>query len=680
MRIARFDDSEFKAAYGIRMAHLELSASACGAAVGISHGIVDSGTESALHHHDESEAFVVISGSGLLLGGTTPIPVCSGDVVTFDPFETHILRNDGDVPLVFADLYWRDSVRAVAAATENGMAAYANRPVFVFSTPPTPNGDLHLGHLSGPYLGADVFTRFQVQNGHPAVHITGSDDFQSYILLKARQLGQEPETVVANFAQEIAETLALCDIHVDQYTLTSKAPGYREGLQAFFAQLTESGIVHPATGLAAFDARSGAYLYEPNIGGNCPGCGATCSGNICEECGEPNLCTDLVNPVARGSGEAPRLDMLKRHVLPLGALQERVLALLRRGKASPRLHALAARVFARDGLEFPVTHPQPWGVPPLQPAGADQVIWVWPEMSYGFLYGIEALGGRLGKDWKANAPQDEWKFVHFFGYDNSFYHTVLYPALYSAAFPEWEPEIDYNVNEFYLLEGQKFSTSRRHAVWGKEVLAASTVDAVRYHLCLTRGEVERANFTVSALDHTYDAILRPWDEWLAQLGDTVSTLYNGQAPDAGEWMAEHRAFLARLEGRRAAVEAALSPQGFTLNAAATELNGIVQDAVRFARDQAHLAAAPAAAGLSRTAVALQLAAAKLLAACGVPVLPRFAGRLASGLGLDMGKWPRTVTLVAPGSPVNLGQAPFFAERPSARQARSTLAAKPAHAA
>ena len=88
-------------------------------------------------------------------------------------------------------------------------------------------------------------------------------------------------------------------------------------------------------------------------------------------------------------------------------------------------------------------------------------------MSYGFLHGIEALGAAPGRGWQADKPEADWKIVHFFGYDNSFYHAVLYPVLYRLAFPDWTPDIDYNVNEFYLLDGSKFSTSRRHADLGQ---------------------------------------------------------------------------------------------------------------------------------------------------------------------------------------------------------------------
>ena len=128
-----------------------------------------------------------------------------------------------------------------------------------------------------------------------------------------------------------------------------------------------------------------------------------------------------------------------------------------------------------------------------------QVIWVWLELGFGFIYGIETLGRKLGKDWSVADPQDDWKIVHFLGYDNTFYHSIFSPALYKIASPGWTPDIDYNVNEFYLLDGDKFSTSRRHVIWGKDILTPDNVDAIRFYLSLTRPETRRTNFTLERL-------------------------------------------------------------------------------------------------------------------------------------------------------------------------------------
>ncbi|GAA2559917.1 class I tRNA ligase family protein [Streptomyces levis] len=656
MKITHYEPAALSAAFGIDMSAVP------GFGPGAGWGRVPAGGASDPHQHDEIEVFVIVQGTGDLLVDGERTPAAPGTVALFEPFETHVIENTGGEDLVFFDLYWRDPPHAARAALTGAAERrrFGQRPVFVFSTPPTPNGDLHLGHLSGPYLGADAFVRFQRLNGVEAWHLTGSDDFQSYVAERARRDGRAPAETAAHFSAEIAATLALMDIRPDQYTVTNADPTYPDGLRAFFSRLVDSGSVGPRSTPALFDAETGDYLYEVDVSGGCPGCSGPTSGNICEECGEPNLCADLAEPRTRRTGAAPRHGEATRYCLPLHEFRDDIAAHHELGRVPSRLRELAQRVFSGDRLDLPLTHPSDWGVRPAEDGAGDQVVWVWPEMSYGFLHGIETLGRGLGKEWRADAPEQDWKIVHFFGYDNSFYHSLLYPALYKLAFPGWEPDIDYHVNEFYLLEHQKFSTSRRHAVWGKDVLTEDSVDAVRFFLARTRPEGRRTNFDPAAYETVLtDTLIGTWQRWLNDLGTRLDTGYGGQAPDAGVWTPEHTAFLARLGVRLTAVTQSLGQDGFSLNQAAGELHGIVEDVIRFT-EGAYLAAGPAEKDRTRTAIALELAAARLLARCAAPVMPRFAGRLAAALGLTGPEvWPDVPELLPAGTKVTLSDAVFF---------------------
>ncbi|MEU9716512.1 class I tRNA ligase family protein [Streptomyces sp. NPDC047976] len=673
MIIASYDADVLEQAFGIDMSGVE------GLGTGAGWGRVAPGGATDGHHHDESELFVIVSGRGEFVVDGETHPAGPGTVVLFDPFESHVLRNtslrntspgntagEGDDDLVFFTQYWRDAERAMARAAAPDREGFGARPVFVFSTPPTPNGDLHLGHLCGPYLGADAFTRFQRMNGAEAYHLTGSDDYQSYVLGAARADGRTPAETAAHYSAEIAETLRLMDIPVDQYTVTDQDPGYREGLKDFFGKVTASGRVSVAEHGALFDAGTGHYLYEADVKGGCPGCGNDTGGNICEECGEPNTVTDLTEPRS-AAPQAPVRGTAARWNLPLHTFSADVRDHHRLGRVPARLRELADRVFARPSLDVPLTHPSGWGVEPRGDDTDGQVIWVWPEMSYGFLHGIQSLGARLGRPWQAAAPAPDWKIVHFFGYDNSFYHSVLYPVLYRLAFPGWTPDIDYHVNEFYLLDGEKFSTSRRHAIWGKEILTPDTVDAVRFFLAATRPEGARTDFRRAAYEAALDdTLIGTWQQWLTDLGARTAKHHAGRAPDAGNWTPEHTAFLARLGTRLGAVTTALGKDAFSLNQAAAELDGIVRDTVRFARAESLLTDTPGWEDENRTALALELAAARLLAHAAAPVMPRFAARLAAALGQDApGTWPRTVELLTPGTPVDLADAVFFRPAPDA---------------
>lgn len=636
--------------------------------VGASWVRIRPGASSHSHQHDESEVFVFVKGSGELLVNGERHKAGPGTVVRFAPFETHVIENTGDTDLMLLSFYWRDPDQS-ARSLDGVRRRFDGRPVFVFSTPPTPNGDLHLGHLSGPYLGADVFVRFQRMNGTSAWHLTGSDDFQSYVVTTAAREGRTPAEAAAYYSAEILQTLRLMDIVPDQYTVTSTNEDYQAGLRRFFSRLVTSGAVREHSGPALFDAETGGYLYEVDVAGRCPRCGARTGGNICEDCGEPNTCVDLVEPTATGSAAAPapRLGDVARYSIALHDFRADIEAHHHLGRVPTRLRELADRVFRRPRLEIAVTHPAPWGVRPAEDTDGEQVIWAWPEMAFGFLYDIEALGRRLGHRWQADQPQPDWKIVHFFGFDNSFYHSILYPALYKAAFPDWNPDIDYNVNEFYLLDGGKFSTSRRHAIWGKEILGPDSVDAIRCYLSRTRPEAVRTNFERGAYESYVRTVLQDgWQRWLSDLGSRVSERFGGQAPDAGIWTPEHTAFLARLSTRLTAVTRALSPDEFSLNHAVRELEGLVEDATAFAGLEETTARIDGWHDESRTAIALELAAARLLARCAAPIMPRFAARLAAALGeeqTDGGRspeWPRTVELVPPETRITLSGEVFFA--------------------
>jgi methionyl-tRNA synthetase len=673
--VSTYDANSTHRSFGIDLSEIDMDAVES-LGVAAAWGTVRPGHRSDPHQHDETETFVIVDGHGDLIVDAKRMPVHKGMVIQFEPFETHYLDNTGPEDLLFATFYWRDSPRASQKARQATQARrFAERPIFAFSTPPTPNGGLHIGHLSGPYLGTDVFVRFQRMNGRAVWHLAATDDHQSYVAECARREGRSPREVAEHYGTEIAETLALMDIEPDQMIHTSRDERYPEALQAFFARVTADGRVAPRQGEALFDGDTSRYLYEPYVHGGCPTCASTTGGNICEECGEPNFCVDLFDPRPTIGTAPPKTGTITRYTLPLHEMRDEIREHHRVGRVPHRVRELARRLFDRQSLDIALTHPSAWGVPPPEAAQQEvpgQVMWVWIELAFGFLYGIESLGRRLGTGWRADAPQDDWKIVHFLGYDNTFYHSILSPALYKLASPEWTPDVDYHMNEFYLLDGGKFSTSRRHAIWGKDVLGPHSVDAIRFYLALTRPETHRTNFTLEEYQLTTENTLNgTWQRWLTGLGDTIEERYQGVVPDAGVWTPEHTAFLARLDNRLGEMTNALGQDGFSLNLAARTLTGIVEDTLRFsALEGQALADWPDEA---RTAIALELAAAKLLAACAAPVMPRFAARLAAALGIEPpDRWPTRTTLVPQGTRIRLRDQAFFSATEKAEPAEDWL--------
>ena len=660
MIISAYDPQHLHRSFGIDLGDIDMGAVES-FGVGANFGRVSPGLRSDPHQHDETETFVIIAGHGDVVVDAQRTPIGPAMVLQFEPFETHYLDNTGSADILFATFYWRDSPRAAKKAPSTERRRFGDRPVFVFSTPPTPNGGLHIGHLSGPYLGTDAYVRFQRMNGAEVYHLAATDDFQSYVAERASREGCSPTEIAHRYAAEITQTLAAMDIHPDQINHTSREEGYAEALQAFFTRLVDSGVVASAEGAALFDGETGQYLYEPYVGGGCPGCGNETGGNICEVCGEPNVCTDLIDPRPTAGTAVPTERTIVRYTLPLHEMRADLLAHHSVGRAPAKVRELANRLFRRDRLDLALSHPSEWGVRPAQDDVPGQVIWVWIELGFGFIYGIETLGRKLGRDWSASAPQDDWKIVHFLGYDNTFYHSILSPALYKLASPDWTPDIDYNVNEFYLLDGDKFSTSRRHVIWGKDILTPENVDAIRFYLALTRPETRRTNFTLQGYEAVVrDTLVGTWQCWLDDLGTRVQDLYQGIVPDAGIWTPEHTAFLCVLQNWLGVITGSLGQDGFSLNQAARALDGLVADTRRFSGLEAASSGLPDWKDETRTAIALELAAAKLLAQCAAPVMPRFAAKLSAALGIgEPTQWPALVTLVAPDTKINLAGQVFF---------------------
>lgn len=642
MRITKHNSLNFEAAFGIFMASIEGQAIGGIGQPGLSWGRVKPGERSIPHRHDEVELFVIVEGTARIFNGAEFYDLEAGDVVEISPFDNHIIENTGEFDLLFLDIYWRDpklsTIIQPSKKRENG-------PLFVFSTPPTPNGDLHIGHLSGPYIGADIFTRFQKMCGREVYHLTGSDDYQSYVEARAITEDRKPEEVAAHYSAEILKTLSLLDCEIDQYTVTNQCSNYGERITELFQRVLKHDAVIPRISPAVYEKKTGLYQYEPYVSGKCPNCGSNAGGNICEECGAPNFCHDLID-LKLNDGTAD-IREIERIEIDLSLFSDSLHSHAEKAAIPERIRELQRRVLDHGNIHVPISHPSDWGISTGVHNG--QVIWVWPEMAFGFLIGIEELGLRLGKNWQSIAPSDDWEIVHFFGFDNSFYHTILYPALYEAALPNWKPDITYCVNEFYLLDEQKFSTSRRHAIWGKDILTPDSVDPLRLYLCVTRPETSRSNFSRDEYNKfEHEVFDRKINIWLGNLLNDAKRYYDATVPDAGDWTPQHIAFFHRLELIRARFEASLDAKEFSTRRAARLLLELIDEAREFSNAQRLLKGL--GGDRARTVMALELSAAALLCSMASPLMPSFARRLADVLGAPLHEnWPDSVQLLTAGT-------------------------------
>lgn len=508
---------------------------------------------------------------------------------------------------------------------------------WITATPPTPNGELHLGHLAGPYVAGDVLRRFLRADGVTTRYTSGLDDHQSYVAVRGRRAGMTAEEVAERNGERIVDTWHRIGAALDRIGRPRADTGYHEYVTAFFARLVADGHIVERTRPLPYCPPCDRWLYEAYVTGGCPHCGVTSNGNACEPCGRPNDCGDLTNPFCSVCGETARPRENRRLYFPLAPFADRLREFWSTVDMPPHLRALC-EAMDRDGLpEIAVSHPSDWGVPVPTPGFESHRIYVWFEMAPGYLLEFDPTG----------RDRPDTGAVQFFGIDNGYFHAVLFPALWSAYDPTIPLPRAFLVNEFYQLEGKKFSTSRGHAVWAGEALAADGPDTLRHHLLSDRPTGRETSFTPPALAATKRRLIVDWNGWLdalfGALRDTCGGVVPEEKPGDDAW---HR-LRARLENTVAELRVAYDVAGFDPRRAVALLDEMVRMAADHHHETAHHRSRPDGARAHRAALVAGLTVAGALAAWAAPVLPHGSARLAAALGLPADRPVDLTSLVAP---------------------------------
>ena len=511
------------------------------------------------------------------------------------------------------------------------------RRLIVTAAPPTPNGDLHLGHLSGPYSGADILTRACRLQGSDVLFLTGSDVHQSYVPVKARRDGADPLEMADAFADEITRIFTAAGIEPDISVRPQHSGLHVSIVREFFRRLHERGALRARTGPALFCRNCRRYLFEAHVTGRCPHCGAVSDGNSCENCALPNECVDLIDPVCNACGGKPAGRLVDRLVFPLCEYAGRLRSFHAAASMSPQLEALCARMLARGLPDIPVSHPTDWGIPMPVAGFEDQRIYVWAEMLPGYFAELaHALhnAGQDPRDWPAAWNDPGTQIVQFFGFDNGYFHAVLQPALLMAYDASFRLPDALVTNEFYQLGASKFSTSRRHAIWASDLLATVPASTVRFVLAYDRPEFERTSFGWDRLRDLADGMLAgTWQRWLTGLFSRIETRAGGLIPGGTGMNRSQRAFLALIERLAQATLDAYRAEDFSPRRAVRLLCVLVDCALDFAAGQSRTRA-DGGDGAADAALAVEAAAARTLAQLACPLMPAFAGQVWAALGED----------------------------------------------
>jgi methionyl-tRNA synthetase len=365
----------------------------------------------------------------------------------------------------------------------------------LITPPPTPNGPLHLGHLSGPYVAGDVAVRAARARGESVLAVSGLDVHQNYVVTAAEQEGRGPDQVMADYGARIRSAFALAGVSYDLFLDPAQDADYRAAVARLLAELLDAGGPVQVRDVPwAVCADCGRGLHHARVAGRCRVCGAGAAGGACEGCATYAAAVDLVDPACTACGGALSVTPTPLPVLRLEDLRPQLTEAWSRAVVPARVRDLLDRLLAEGLPDVPLAYPTDWGIP--GPGGTRIDVWV--EMALGYLYAVPRQLGTEGSGGVTDCVAG-WSGVdrlwHFLGIDNAFYYGVLCPAVFAAAGLPAGVLGGLVVNEFYALEGLKFSTSRRHAVWAEDFLATEDPALARLYLGWDRPAGFESDFT-----------------------------------------------------------------------------------------------------------------------------------------------------------------------------------------
>ncbi|MBT8221598.1 MAG: methionine--tRNA ligase [Eudoraea sp.] len=364
---------------------------------------------------------------------------------------------------------------------------------------PYTNGPIHIGHLAGVYVPADIYARYLRGTGQDVAFVCGSDEHGVAIPMKAKKEGVSPQELIDKYHHIIKKSFQEFGITFDNYSRTS-AKIHHETASGFFKKLYEQGDFIEETTAQLFDAEANQFLADRFVVGTCPKCGyEEAYGDQCENCGSSLNATDLINPKSVLTGAVPSMKDTKHWFLPLNRYEDFLRSWILEGHKKdwkPNVYG-QCKSWIEDGLKpRAVTRDLDWGIPvPLKDAEG-KVLYVWFDAPIGYISSTKEWAEREGLDWQSYWKSSDTKLVHFIGKDNIVFHCIIFPSMLKAHGDYILPD-NVPANEFLNLEGQKLSTSKNWAVWLHEYLEEfpDMQDVLRYTLTANAPETKDNDFT-----------------------------------------------------------------------------------------------------------------------------------------------------------------------------------------
>ncbi len=364
---------------------------------------------------------------------------------------------------------------------------------------PYTNGPIHIGHLAGVYVPADIYARYKRLTGNDVAFICGSDEHGVPITIKAKKEGVTPQEIVDRYHAIIKQSFEDFGISFDNYSRTT-AQIHHDTASEFFTTLYNKNEFVEETSEQLYDAEANQFLADRFVVGTCPKCGNEESyGDQCEKCGTSHNATDLINPKSAITGNVPSLKETKHWFLPLNKHEQFLKEWILKGHKKdwkPNVYG-QVKSWIDDGLRpRAVTRDLDWGIPVPLPEGEGKVLYVWFDAPIGYISATKEWAQRENKDWEPYWKDENTKLVHFIGKDNIVFHCIIFPAMLKAEGSYILPD-NVPANEFLNLEGNKLSTSKNWAVWLPDYLKdfPEKQDVLRYALTANAPETKDNDFT-----------------------------------------------------------------------------------------------------------------------------------------------------------------------------------------
>ena len=505
----------------------------------------------------------------------------------------------------------------------------------ITSALPYTNGPIHIGHLAGVYVPADIYARYLRLRGKDVAFICGSDEHGVAISMRAKKEGVTPQEIIDKYHTIIKKSFADFGISFDNYSRTS-AEIHHKTASGFFRKLYDDGKFIEEVTEQLYDEKAGQFLADRFVTGTCPKCGnEEAYGDQCENCGTSLNATDLINPKSTITGTKPVLRETRHWFLPLDQYDAFLREWILEGHKNdwkPNVYG-QVKSWLDDGLKpRAVTRDLDWGIPVPVEGAEGKVLYVWFDAPIGYISSTKEWAEREGTDWEPYWKDKDTKLVHFIGKDNIVFHCVIFPAMLKAEGSYILPD-NVPANEFLNLEGNKLSTSKNWAVWLHEYLEdfPEKQDVLRYTLTANAPETKDNDFTWK------DFQARNNNELVAIFGNFVNRVivltnkyYDGVIPVPATFTPRDEETLAELKKYPEIISS--SVERYRFREALGELMNVARLGNKYLADEEPWKLIKEDAERVRTIMYVALQVAGVLSVLSEPFLPFTAKKLQKMLG------------------------------------------------